>query len=99
YLFVVNDRQSFVEGAKPMSPKLRALLTRLMAGGYSAQGAFAEVKKLDGTEAEQLFGTMKSAFLTERSLNTAPPVVEALAILVRAHPGYEARYVELLEQL
>ena len=99
YLFVVNDRQNFVAGAKPMSPKLRALLTRLMAGGYSASGAFSEVKKLDGTEAEQLFSTMKSAFLTERSLNAAPPVVEALAILVRAHPGYEARYVELLEQL
>ena len=99
YLFVVNDRQNFVEGAKPMSAVLRALLARLLGGDFSAFGALAAVEKLDRPEAEQLFDSLKSMLLTERSLGTAPPVVEALSILVRAHPGYEARYVEALEQL
>jgi hypothetical protein len=99
YLFVVNDRHSFFDGAKPMSAKLRALLSKLLGGEFAARGAAAELTQLDGSEAELLFSTMKAKLLTERSLLGPPEVAHGLAALAEAQPGFHLRLVEALEQL
>ncbi|MFG1443713.1 Qat anti-phage system ATPase QatA [Xanthobacter agilis] len=99
YLFVVNDRHSFFDGAKPMSAKLRALLSKLLGGDFAARGAAAVLAQLDGSEAELLFSTMKAKLLTENSLLGPPEVAHGLAALVEAQPGFQLRLVEALEQL
>lgn len=99
YLFVVNDRHSFFDGAKPMSAKLRAILSKLMGGEYAARAATAELKDLDSSEAELLFTNMKAKLLTEKSLGTPPDVIHGLAVLIEAQPGLQVRLVETLEQL
>lgn len=99
YLFVVNDRQNFVEGSKPMSAKLRALVQKLGGGEFALAAALSEIQKLDSAEVEQLFGQFKSMLLMEKSLGTQPASVEALTGIVASHPAYQGRYVEILEQL
>lgn len=99
YLFVVNDRHSFVESAKPMSEEVRAVLDRLLAGGMQARSLQEKLKKLKGTEVEQIFRGLKSKLLTENSSGKAPNLFEGLLTLVAAHPSYELRLIELAEQL
>ena len=99
YLFVVNDRHSFVEGAKPMSEEVRSILDRLLAGGMQARGPQAKLKSLKGAEVELVFRGLKSKLLTENTSGKAPAVVEGLLALVAAHPAYELRLVETAEQI
>lgn len=99
YLFVVNDRHSFFDGAKPMSAKLRAFLSKLTGGEYVARAATAELKQLDNSEAELLFTNLKAKLLSERSLMGPPEVAHGLAVLVEAQPGLQLRLVEALEQV
>ncbi|TPL51518.1 Qat anti-phage system ATPase QatA [Mesorhizobium sp. B2-4-6] len=99
YLFVVNDRQNFVEGSKPMSAKLRALVQKLLGGEFAVASARPDIQQLDGAEVEQVFSQFKSMLLMEKSLSTQPASVNALSGIVAAHPAYQGRYVEVLEQL
>jgi hypothetical protein len=99
YLFVVNDRQNFVEGSKPMSAKLRALVQKLVGGEFAVASARPDIQQLDNAEVEQVFGQFKAMLLMEKSLSTQPPSVDALSAIVAAYPAYQGRYVELLEQL
>lgn len=99
YLFVVNDRQNFAEGSKPMSAKLRALVQKLLGGEFAVASARPDIQQLDGAEVEQVFSQFKSMLLMEKSLSTQPACVDALSAIVAAHPAYQGRYVEVLEQL
>ncbi|WP_095090760.1 Qat anti-phage system ATPase QatA [Mesorhizobium sophorae] len=99
YLFVVNDRQNFVEGSKPMSAKLRALVQKLLGGEFAVASARPDIEQLDGAEVEQVFSQFKSMLLMEKSWSTQPASVDALSAIVAAHPAYQGRYVEVLEQL
>ncbi len=99
YLFVVNDRQNFVEGSKPMSAKLRALVQKLGGGEFAVAAARSEIQQLDSVEVEHVFSQFKSMLLMERSLGTQPASIEALSGIVASHPAYQGRYVEVLEQL
>lgn len=99
YLFVINDVKNYVGSEAPLSPKLRALLERLCGGEVSAKGAAADLKLLDTSEIESLARELRLQILASSSLGSKPDALVGLGEVVIAHPSFELRYIEVLEEL
>jgi predicted KAP-like P-loop ATPase len=70
YLFVIKDRKNYLGAAAPLSPKLMALLERLLGGDMSAKGTVADLKALNLADAILLFdGLRKKVFEVQFSIS------------------------------
>ncbi|MBY0382797.1 MAG: KAP family NTPase [Xanthobacteraceae bacterium] len=99
YLFVIKDRKNYLGAAAPLSPKLMALLDRLLGGDMSAKGAVADLKANNLGEAVQLFENVRRKALDVPNFDTRPPAMAGAAAIVEAHPSLQGRYVEILEAM
>ncbi|MBA4788393.1 MAG: NTPase KAP [Rhizobiales bacterium] len=99
YLFVVNDRRSYVGKGRPLSAQLRGLLEKLSGSSYSAASVKEEIKGLDLGDVETLFVSLRSALLVEKDLQQRPGCTHGLGVIVETHPGFQLRLVETLGEL
>ena len=100
YLFVIKDRKNYLGSASPLSPKLMALLERLLGGEISASSCAEGLKGLISSEIEILWQGLRARFLESNSFSVKPPAFFGISELARAHPmALQMRYVELLEEL
>ncbi|WP_316355211.1 Qat anti-phage system ATPase QatA [Devosia sp.] len=99
YLFVINDRKSFVGAGLPLSSKLLALIERLTGGEYSASSTISGLAQMEASEIEIVFGAMKARLLAEPNLKAKPASFIGISALSAARPEYQSRYIEVLELL
>jgi hypothetical protein len=100
YLFVIKDRKNYLGAAAPLSPKLMALLEKLVGGEINAKTCAQELKTLLSTEVEVLFNSLRSKLLSITSFTNKPAAIFGISELVQAHPtALQTRYVEVLEML
>jgi len=99
YLFVIKDRKNYLSAAAPLSPKLMALLERLLGGDMSAKGAVADLKTINLAEVVQLFESLRRKALDVPNFDTRPPAMSGAAAIVEAHSSLQGRYVDILEAM
>ena len=99
YLFVIKDRKNYLGAAAPLSPKLMALLERLLGGDMSARGAVADLRTINLSEAVQLFESLRRKALEVPNYDTRPAAITGAAAVVEAHPPLQGRYVDILEAI
>jgi len=99
YLFVIKDRKNYLGAAAPLSPKLMALLERLLGGDMSAKGAVADLKANNLGEAVQLFESVRRKALDVPNFDTRPSAMAGRRGDREAHPSLQGRYVEILEAM
>jgi len=99
YLFVIKDRKNYLGVAAPLSPKLMALLERLIGGDMSAKGAIVDLRAVNLAEAVQLFESIRKKALDVSNFDTRPPAIAGAAAIVEAHPSLQGRYVDILEAI
>jgi predicted KAP-like P-loop ATPase len=99
YLFVINDIKNYAESDAPLPPKLRALLEKLTAGETAARSAVSQLKQLEQTEVELLVKELRLKIIGSASFANKPDALVGLGEIVHAHPAFELRYVEVLEEL
>lgn len=99
YLFVIKDRKNYLGAAAPLSPKLMALLERLLGGEMSAKTAIADLKVVPLMEAVQLFESVRTKVLDVQDFGVRPPAMPGMAAIVESHPSLQGRYVDMLESI
>jgi hypothetical protein len=99
YLFVIKDRKNYLGAAAPLSPKLMALLDRLLGGEMSAKGAVADLRNINLSEAVQLFESVRRKALDAPNFDARPPAMAGAVAMVEAHPSLQGRYVDILETI
>ena len=100
YLFVIKDRKNYLGTAAPLSPKLMALIEKLVGGETNAKTCAQELKTLLSSEVEVLFNSLRSKLLSIASFTNKPAAIFGISELVQAHPAaLQTRYVEVLEML
>lgn len=99
YLFVIKDRKNYLGAAAPLSPKLMALLERLLGGEMSAKGTVADLRTINLGEAVQLFESLRRRALEVPNFETRPSAITGAAAMVEAHPSFQGRYVDILEAI
>ena len=98
YVFVTRDKRSYFGGLAAAS-HLEALVDRLMGAALAIRGAEAEMDRLSGTEAEQVFDALRDRILQSDNLSTAPHGAAGLAALVRLQPALQRRLLRFVRDL
>jgi predicted KAP-like P-loop ATPase len=98
YVFVTRDKRSYFGGLATAS-HLEALVDRLMGASLAIRGAEAEIGRLSGTEAEQVFDALRDRILQSDNLETAPNGAAGLAALVRLQPALQRRLLSFVRAL
>jgi predicted KAP-like P-loop ATPase len=98
YLFVTKDRKDYF-GAASVLGRLAAVVEKLLGPKLSVQAFEGELKQLVPAEAAQVFEELRGRIMGGDAFDTAPPGVNGLAVLVRAHPTLQANLLDLLEAL
>src|SRR5260370_10696941 len=96
YLFVIKDRKNYLGAAPPLSPKLMALLERLLGGDMSAKGAVADLKAINLGETVQLFESVRRKALDVPNFETRPPAMAGAPAVAEAHPSLHCRDADSL---
>jgi len=98
YVFVTRDRRS-VFGAVTSLGQLDELAAKLMGPPLQVRQAAAEVGRLPGGEAEQLFDALRAKVTVVEDLSEEPPGVRGLAAICQHHTFLQASLVALLKGL
>lgn len=98
YLFVTKDRKDYF-GAASVLGRLAAVVEKLLGPKLAVQAFEGELKQLVPAEAAQVFEELRGRVMGGDSFETAPPGIDGLAVLVRAHPTLQANLLDLLEAL
>jgi predicted KAP-like P-loop ATPase len=98
YLFVTKDRKDYF-GSTSALGHLAAVVEQLFGSKFAVQGLETSLKQLAGPEAEQVFEAVRTRIIASDALETEPPGIAGLMVLVRAHPALQANLVDLLESL
>ena len=98
YLFVAKDRKDYF-GAASVLGHLAAVVEQLFGGKFAVQGLEADLKRLAGPEAAQIFEAVRGRIVGGDSFDTEPPGAAGLAILVKAHSTLQSNLVDFLEAL
>ena len=98
YLFVAKDRKDYF-GAASVLGHLTALVEQLLGPKLTVQGLEADLKRLAGPEAAQVFEGVRARILGSGKLDLEPAGMAGLQALVKAHPVLQATLVDFLEGL
>lgn len=100
YVFVTRDKRGYFGGFAGAG-HLEALVERLLAikTRLAAAGVAGELKKLSGTDPENLFDAVKANILQSDDFSRDPPGVQGLSALVAAHPSLQRRLLTFIEEL
>lgn len=98
YLFVTKDRKDYF-GAASVLGRLAAVVDKLLGPKLTVQALDGELKQLVPAEAAQVFEELRGRIMGGDAFETAPPGVDGLAVLVRAHPTLQPNLLDLLEAL
>ncbi|MDC7789933.1 P-loop NTPase fold protein [Rhodoplanes sp. TEM] len=98
YLFVTKDRKDYF-GAASVLGRLAAVVEKLLGPKLAVQALDGELKQLVPAEAAQVFEELRGRVMGGDSFDTAPPGIDGLAVLVRAHPTLQINLLDLLEAL
>jgi predicted KAP-like P-loop ATPase len=99
YLFVIKDRKNYLGSVVPLSPKLMALLERLLGGDMAAKGAVGDVKELNVADAVLIFDGLRKKVFETSNFGSKPVAMAGVAAMVEAQPSLQGKYVDLLESL
>lgn len=97
YLFVIKDRKNYLGISAPLSPKLNALIKKLIGGKTSAKSVNKDLKLLSSDEVEVLFKQLKIKFLENDSFTTKPIELTGIEELIQSQPSLQMQFVELFE--
>ncbi|MES1994665.1 MAG: Qat anti-phage system ATPase QatA [Pseudomonadota bacterium] len=98
YLFVTKDRKDYFGPASVLG-RLAAVVEKLLGSKLSVQAYEGELKQLVPAEAAQVFEELRGRIMGGDAFDTAPPGVDGIGVLVRAHPTLQANLLDLLEAL
>jgi predicted KAP-like P-loop ATPase len=98
YLFVTKDRKDYF-GAGVALGHLAPLVEKLLGPKLSVQRLDSELKQLAPPEAAQIFEVIRSRIVGSDALDTQPPGIDGLAVLVRAQPALQNSLVDLLDAI
>jgi hypothetical protein len=98
YLFVTKDRKDYF-GAGVALGHLAPLVEKVLGPKLAVQRLETELKQLAPPEAAQIFDAVRSRIVGSDALDTQPPGIDGLAVLVRAHPALQNSLVDLLEAI
>lgn len=98
YLFVTKDRKDYF-GATSVLGRLAAVVEKLLGPKLAVQAFEGELKQLVLAEAAQVFEELRGRVMGGDAFDTAPPGIDGLAVLVRAHPPLQTNLLDLLEAL
>lgn len=98
YLFVTKDRKDYF-GAASVLGRLAAVVEKLLGPKLAVQAFEGELKQLVPAEAAQVFEELRGRVMGGDAFDTAPPGIDGLAVLVRAHPTLQANLLDLLESV
>ena len=98
YLFVTKDRKDYF-GAASVLGRLAAVVAKLLGPKLAVQAFEGELKQLVPAEAAQVFEELRGRIMGGDAFDTAPPGIDGVAVLVRAHPTLQANLLDLLEAL
>jgi predicted KAP-like P-loop ATPase len=96
YLFVTKDRKDYF-GAASVLGRLAGVVEKLLGPKLAVQAFEGELKQLVPAEAAQVFEELRGRVMGGDAFDTAPPGIDGLAVLVRAHPTLQANLLDLLE--
>lgn len=98
YLFVAKDRKDYF-GAASVLGHLATVVEQLFGSKFVVQGLQGDLKRLAPPEAAQVFEAVRGRIVGGDSFETAPPGVDGLAVLVKAHPALQSNLLDFLEAL
>lgn len=98
YLFVTKDRKDYF-GAISILGQLAAVAEKLLGPKLAVQASEAELRKLAGPEAAQVFDAVRGRIIGADTFDTEPAGAAGLAVLVRAHPSLQGNLLDFLEAL
>lgn len=98
YLFVTKDRKDYF-GAASVLGRLAAVVDKLLGSKLAVQAYEGELKQLVPAEAAQVFEELRGRVMAGDAFDTAPPGIDGIAVLVRAHPTLQPNLLDLLEAL
>jgi len=75
------------------------VVEKLLGPKFAVQAHIEEMKQLAQAEAEQVFEEIRGRIMGGDALETQPPGIDGLAILVRAHPSLQTNLLDLLHAL
>jgi hypothetical protein len=98
YLFVTKDRKDFF-GAGIALGHLAPLVEKLLGPKLAVQRLEPELRQIAPPEAARIFEAIRSRVVGSDALDTQPPGIDGLSVLVRAQPALQHSLVDLLEAL
>jgi len=98
YVFVTRDKRGFLGGVSAAA-HLEALVDRLMGTALSVSGVLPEIRKLTGTEPEQVFDVLRARILQTGDYKTKPDGIEGLIALVKEHHSLQRRLLVFIREL
>lgn len=98
YVFVTRDRRS-VFGAVTSLGELDELLAKLSGPPLQVRQATAEVARLPGSEAEQLFDALRAKVTVAEDFGEQPPGVQGLAAICQHHAFLQPSLIAFLKGL
>lgn len=98
YVFVTRDRRS-VFGSPTSLGALDELLAKLTGPPLQVRAAAAEVARLQGSEAEQLFDALRAKVTATEDLNEKPRGVQGLALICEHHEFLQQSLISFLKGL
>lgn len=98
YLFVAKDKKDFF-GTSTSLGHLAALVEKLLGKRMAVQVFDGDIKKLSGTEANQIFEALRTKIISSDQFATEPDGIAGLALVVKSHPQLQNNLVDLLEGL
>lgn len=98
YLFVTKDRKDYF-GAASVLGRLAAVVEKLLGSKLTVQAFESELKQLVPAEAAQVFEELRGRVMGSDAFQTAPPGIDGIAVLVRAHPTLQPNLLDLLESI
>jgi len=98
YLFMAKERKDYF-GAATVLGHLAGIVEQLLGPKMAVQAMSPELKRLKPAEAAQVFELVRGRIMASGSLDTQPPGVDGLIVLVRAHPDLQKDLLGFLESL
>ena len=98
YLFVAKDRKDYFGSASALG-HLLALVEKLLGSKFAVQGLENDLKQLATPEATEVFEAVCGRIIGSDNLDTEPPGVAGLSVLVKAQPSFQRNLVDFLGTL